>query len=103
MSDYLSQNKRFCSVFKSPKRAEMYIYVDRSQDLEQLPEALLAVFGEPCHVLDMVLTPSKKLARVEADKVLADIEEKGFFLQMPPSSDVDVENRVQPPRDTLNG
>ena len=32
----------------------------------------------------LMITPDKKLARVEATQVLSDIVEKGFYLQMPP-------------------
>lgn len=103
MADYTSNVKRFCSVFKSSKKKEMYIYVDRKYDLATLPETLMSVFGEPVHVLDMILTPEKKLARVEALKVLESITEQGFYLQMPPAHDQDVAGEAVPPKDTLHG
>lgn len=79
--------KKICSVFKSPRKDEMYLYVDKMDQLKRVPEALLDMFGQPVHVFDMLLAPEKELARVEADKVLNDILEKGFFLQMPPPKD----------------
>lgn len=79
--------KKICSVFKSPRKDEMYLYVDKMDQLKRVPEALLDMFGKPVHVFDMLITPEKELARVEADKVLDDIQEKGFFLQMPPPKD----------------
>ena len=103
MASYTSDLKRFCSVFKSSKKKEMYLYVDRKQDLSELPDALLSVFGEPVHVLDMLLTPEKRLARVEANKVLEAIREKGFFLQMPPAQEEEAVGKVMQPRDTLHG
>ena len=103
MATYTSDLKRFCSVYKSSKKKEMYIYVDRKQDLSELPDALLAVFGEPVHVLDMILTPEKTLARVDAGKVLEAISEQGFFLQMPPAQDEDLVGKVMQPKDTLHG
>jgi uncharacterized protein YcgL (UPF0745 family) len=36
--------------------------------------------------MTLLLTPERKLARVEAPKVLESIAEQGFFLQMPPST-----------------
>lgn len=103
MTSYTSDLKRFCSVFKSSKKKEMYIYVDRKQDLSELPSALLSVFGEPVHVLDMILTPEKTLARVDASKVLESIKENGFFLQMPPSQNEDLAGQAVQPKDTLHG
>ena len=71
-------------IFKSPKKNEAYLYTRKSQPLDELPESLLAVFGTPELVMDMLLTPEKKLARAEADKVLEALETQGFYLQMPP-------------------
>lgn len=52
--------------------------------MDELPEPLLKQFGKPVHVMDLLLTPDRKLARAEADKVLDSVREKGFYLQMPP-------------------
>ncbi len=103
MSEYTSQFKRFCSVYKSSKKQEMYLYVERKQAMQELPEGLLAVFGHPVHVLDLILTPEKKLARVEASKVLEGINEKGFYLQMPPTPETTQSDSVYIPKDSLHG
>lgn len=79
--------KRICSVFKSSKKDEMYLYVDKMEAMKRVPEALLKMFGAPVHVFDMLLTPEKELARIDAAQVLDDIRDKGFFLQMPPAKD----------------
>jgi len=34
--------------------------------------------------MDLPLRPGRELARVSADKLRAEIAEKGFYLQMPP-------------------
>lgn len=77
-------DRLLCSVYKSSKKSEMYVYIDKKNGLDVLPEELLTFFGTPIHVFDMLLTPEKKLARVDATKVLSEIAEKGFLLQMPP-------------------
>ena len=79
--------KKICSVFKSSKKDEMYLYVDKAEQLARVPDALKTMFGTPVHVFDMLVTPEKQLARVDAAKVLDEIQEKGFFLQMPPPKD----------------
>lgn len=103
MSEYTNSKKRFCSVYKSTKRSEMYLYVDRSQDVSKLPESLMLAFGVPTKVMDLVLTPEKTLARAEASKVLESIEAQDFYLQMPPADDGAAENLAMAPRDVLNG
>jgi len=35
--------------------------------------------------MDIELTPDRKLARVKVGDVLAALEEKGFYIQMPPN------------------
>jgi len=73
-----------CSIYKSSKREEMYIYVEKSKGLKEVPEALLAMFGTPTKIMDAILTKEKKLARADIDKVLEEVKSKGFYLQMPP-------------------
>jgi len=75
---------KICSIYKSPRKDEMYLYVDKRTALTQVPEPLLEMFGTPVHVMDMPLKAERRLARVEAAKVLEEIDEKGYFLQMPP-------------------
>lgn len=79
--------KVICDVYKSPNEDEMYIYVKKEEGLSKVPEALLEMFGKPQHVMTMLLTPEKKLGRAEASKVLDQLEEPGFYLQMPPPKD----------------
>jgi len=80
----IDDHRLLCSVFRSPKREGMYLYVRRDQDLRELPEALMKVFGTPAHSMDLLLSADKKLARVDAAKVMEQIREQGFYLQMPP-------------------
>lgn len=80
----IDDHRLLCSVFRSPKREGMYLYVRRDQDLRELPEALMKVFGTPAHSMDLLLSADKKLARVDAARVMEQIREQGFFLQMPP-------------------
>jgi hypothetical protein len=78
--------KLLCQVFKSPRKEEMYLYVDKARGLVDVPEVLMTQFGEPQAVMTLVLGPQRKLARADTAEVLADIAEKGFYLQMPPTA-----------------
>jgi len=77
---------RLCQVFRSSRKQETYLYVDQVRGLQDVPEALLAQFGEPSPVMTLQLTRQRKLARADAAAVLASIEERGFYLQMPPTA-----------------
>lgn len=77
--------KLLCEIFRSPRKAEMYLYVDRARGLTEVPEVLLAEFGEPESVMTLLLSAERKLARVDVGEVLASIDQQGFFLQLPPT------------------
>lgn len=77
--------KLLVSVYKSPRKSGMYLYVPRQEQLRKVPDALKQVLGLEQHVMDLLLTPGKKLARVEAEVVIKALEETGFYLQMPPA------------------
>lgn len=79
-----------CSIYRSSKKADMYLYVDKKQGLEVMPEALRAHFGTPIHVVDLLLRPERKLARVDIAKVRQALQEQGWFLQLPPPPDNDL-------------
>lgn len=72
-----------CDVYRSSKKEELYVYVERKRGLKCLPEELLELFGKPILALTMILTPDKALARVPVDKVLAALADKGYYLQLP--------------------
>ena len=74
-----------CQVFRSTRKEEMYLYVDKARGLEDVPEPLLKRFGEPEPVMVLPLSAERKLARADAAEVLREIEENGFYLQMPPT------------------
>ena len=88
--------KRICSIYKSPKRNEMYLYlyksVDKRDALKAVPESLLVAFGPPIHTFDLVLSPERALAREDIHKVLANLESQGYHLQMPPAEDEYIEH-----------
>ncbi|SHF56580.1 hypothetical protein SAMN04487965_2261 [Microbulbifer donghaiensis] len=79
--------KILCDIYRSPRKDDMYLYVDKREGTLRVPENLLELFGKPQHVTTMLVTPEKKLARADANKVLNEICERGYYLQMPPVAD----------------
>ncbi|MBC3412946.1 MULTISPECIES: YcgL domain-containing protein [Pseudomonas] len=84
--------KRICSIYRSPRKAGMYLYVLKADALARVPEALLPIFGTPLHAFDLVLTPERKLAREDIVKVLENLDSQGYHLQMPPPEDEYIEH-----------
>lgn len=73
-----------CYIYKSLKKAELYLYIDKKDDFSAVPEECLSTLGPLVHVMDLELTRERKLAREDSQKVLKCLQEKGFFIQMPP-------------------
>jgi len=73
-----------CYIYKSNKKQELYLYLDKQDDFSSIPEALLNSIGQPEYVMTLDITPDFKLAREKAVDILKGIEENGFFIQMPP-------------------
>ncbi|MCK4842640.1 MAG: YcgL domain-containing protein [Methylococcales bacterium] len=71
-------------IYKSLKKNELYLYLEKKDDFSQIPEPLLKSFGRIEFVMALELTPERKLAREDVNKVLANLQNKGFYVQMPP-------------------
>lgn len=78
------------NVYRSPRKDLTYIYLPRDSKLDTLPAPLRQQFGEPELVLTLNLTSDRKLARYSGEHVLSEIEQRGYFLQMPPSEKEEV-------------
>jgi len=79
--------KVLCDVFKTRKKDEMYLYVAKKDGMSRVPDELLDMFGKPELAMTIIITPDKSLGRADAGRVLSDLDEKGFYLQMPPAKE----------------
>jgi uncharacterized protein len=82
-----------CTIYRSNREREMYLYINRADGLSRVPEELLTRLGTISEVMTIKLTPERKLARARAPDVLAAIAAKGFYIQLPPE--------MQPPVFTM--
>jgi uncharacterized protein len=74
-----------CFIYKSLKKDELYLYLDKRDDFSSVPEALLKSFGRLAFVMELRLTSQRKLAKEDVGKVMEGILSRGFFVQMPPT------------------
>lgn len=79
--------KRICEVFKSLKKTDTYLIVDKQEGTKRVPETLSELLGELKSAMVIVVTEDKKLARTTGQQVLQKIEQEGYYLQLPPSED----------------
>lgn len=76
-------------VYKSQKRADTYVYLAGRDDFSRLPESLRTQLGVLTFVLEVELTPERKLARENPTDVMQNLAAQGYHLQFPPSMAVD--------------
>ncbi|MDN3682191.1 YcgL domain-containing protein [Vibrio tapetis subsp. quintayensis] len=79
-----------CSIYKSSKKEGMYLYVPKKDDFSDVPEELKKVFGTPMFVM-VIKMDGRTLAQVDIEKVKHSLKTDGFFLQVPPP----VENQLE--------
>ena len=72
-------------VYKSRRKQDTYLYLARRDDFAAIPDPLRAPLGELAFVLELDLTPERRLARADAATVLQALRTHGFHVQLPPA------------------
>ena len=73
-----------CVVYKSRKQFDYFLFVEKENELARVPESLKQMLGELDKVMDLQLDERRNLAQADAVTVMRQIEEWGYYLQMPP-------------------
>jgi uncharacterized protein YcgL (UPF0745 family) len=74
-----------CVVYKSLKKFDTYLYVEQADEFGRVPEALRMALGKLAFVMELDLTPDRKLAQADVHKVREQLAAEGFYLQLPPN------------------
>jgi uncharacterized protein YcgL (UPF0745 family) len=73
-----------CTIYKSTKKSETYLFVKQRDDFSSVPAPLMSMFGTPTLVTVMNLANKEKLALADIDKVKENLNGQGYYLQLPP-------------------
>ncbi len=76
-----------CFIYKSLKKDYLYLYIVKRDDFSKVPDALVNCLGKMEFVMDLMLSPERKLAREDVGKVIKSLKEQGFFVQLPPQKE----------------
>jgi uncharacterized protein YcgL (UPF0745 family) len=71
-------------VYKGNKKPNTYLYIDRKDDFDHVPSALLNLLGDLNFVLDVALDLKSSLALADINDVKNQLSKQGYFLQLPP-------------------
>lgn len=74
----------FCVIYRSSKRDQTYLYVEKKDDFSRVPEELMKGFGQPQLAMILPLDGRKKLVNADIEKVKQALAEHGYYLQLPP-------------------
>jgi hypothetical protein len=75
---------RTCWIYRSSRKDGLYLYLGEEDNFEVVPKALFQRFGTPSLVMQLELDPTRRLAREDSVKVLQNLQDQGFHLQLPP-------------------
>lgn len=76
-----------CVIYKGPRKADTYLYVEREDDFERVPASLLDLLGPLQKVMDLELSPDRRLAQADVGEVMDALRERGYYLQLPPGEE----------------
>ena len=82
-------------VYKSLRKADTYVYLGARDDFARLPEPLRTQLGSLQFVLELALTPERRLAREDAAVVRENLVLRGFHLQFPPPVEASPVDRLR--------
>lgn len=72
-------------VYKSLRKADTYVYLAARDAFDRLPDPVRAQLGPLAFVLEVGLTPDRRLAREDPAVVRENLVARGFHLQFPPN------------------
>ena len=75
-----------CTIYRSSKKDDTYLYVEKEDDFSRVPESLLKLLGALERVMDLEIAPERRLARADAEQVRAQLQTQGYYLQLPPKT-----------------
>lgn len=75
-----------CVVYKGSKKIDHYLYVENEDDFSRVPQTLLDMLGQLELVIGLDLSPERKLAQADVNEVMRQLNEQGYYFQMPPKT-----------------
>jgi len=73
-----------CFIYKCALKPDTYIFLSSEGAFDVIPSSLREALGHFIKIMDLQLTPDRKLARADASEVMSALHAHGYYLQMPP-------------------
>ena len=72
-----------CFIYRCSNRPDLYIYLAEEDVFDNVPKELFNTLGIIEFSMELELTPETKLAREDTQKVIDNLNEHGFHIQLP--------------------
>lgn len=73
-----------CAIYRSLRKWDTYLYVEKPDEFERVPQSLRDALGRLEFVMNLELGPARKLANADPEQVRQQLREQGYYLQLPP-------------------
>lgn len=71
-----------CYIYRSERKADTYLYLTEKGDFSQVPQELLAMFGEAQFSFQFELSADRTLAKEDTLVVYENLKSQGYHLQL---------------------
>ena len=71
------------AVYKSKKKADTFLFIEKRDDFSKVPEPLMAMFGQPQYVMIINLAKRTQLGVADLDTLKQSLSDQGYYLQIP--------------------
>ena len=75
-----------CNIYKGKRKQDHYLFTRADQALDSVPDSILQIFGDLESVMTINITTDTVLAQSDPEEVVRMINDKGFFIQIPPKN-----------------
>ena len=78
-----------CYIYRCSRKPDLYLYLAEKDDFSRVPADVRKRLGRLEFAMALTLSPEQKLAREPVAKVIENLGEHGFHLQLPDTTPVE--------------
>jgi uncharacterized protein YcgL (UPF0745 family) len=79
-----------CFIYRCSRKPDLYLYLAEKDDFSRVPAEIMRGLGMTEFSMELELTADTKLAKEDVAAVMKNLDEKGFHLQLPADTPVEV-------------
>ena len=76
-------------IYRCSRKPDMYIYLAEEDDFSNVPKEIFNSLGIISFAMELEINSDRKLARENPEKVMENLKENGFHLQLPDKTPIE--------------